>query len=114
MHKNKCVGTRAESLAADYLRQQGLKLITQNFYSRFGEIDLIMQDDETLVFIEVKKRSAGIGVALESISWSKQQKLVRASKFYLTKLGRDVACRFDAVVINGANTIEWLKNIIIL
>jgi putative endonuclease len=107
-------GQMAEQLAVQYLQDQGLKLIQQNFHSRFGEIDAIMRDGDSVVFVEVKKRVAGIDAALESITWAKQQKLVRAAKYYLTKLNRDVACRFDAVAIDKHNDCQWLKNIIML
>lgn len=108
------IGGVAEQIAVDYLQSQGLILVQQNFYSRFGEIDIIMRDHDTLVFIEVKKRVAGIDVALESITWAKQQKLVRAAKYYLAKINRDVACRFDAVAIDKNNNCQWVKNIIML
>lgn len=114
MHPNKQTGLKAEELALAYLSENKLKLIKQNFCSRFGEIDLIMQDFDTTVFVEVKQRSTGIDDALESISPSKQRKLVRAAQFYLSKAGNDIPCRFDAIAIDVNNQIHWLKNIIIL
>ena len=105
-------GKLAEELALCYLQNNGLKLIQQNFHSRFGEIDLIMLDKDDLVFVEVKKRSLSINNALESITRSKQQKLIRTAEYYWLKLNRDVPCRFDAVVIDGNNNCQWLKNII--
>jgi putative endonuclease len=114
MPSNKYNGLDAEKLAANYLTQHGLKLITSNFHSRFGEIDLIMQEDNTLVFVEVKKRQAGLNLALESITWPKQRKLIKTAQFYLSQVGYDIACRFDAVAIDGNNKIEWLKNVILL
>lgn len=114
MSSSKVIGNAAEGLAAEYLISQGLKLIQRNFYSRFGELDLIMRDQDGLVFVEVKQRRAGINHAIESITPAKQRKMVKTAQFYLLKLGRDVNCRFDAVVINEWGQIEWLKNIIIL
>ncbi len=114
MKYSKVCGADAESFALTYLQGNGLKLVTQNFYSRFGEIDLIMWDGDTLSFIEVKARRNGINSGIESITVSKQRKLVKTASYYLLKLGRDVACRFDALIVDGEKNCEWLKNIIIL
>ena len=107
-------GKSSENSALQYLQQNGLRLITQNFHSRFGEIDLVMLDNDTYVFVEVKQRATGINDGIESITLSKQRKLMRTAQYYLVKLGRDVACRFDALIIDGQNNCEWLKNIIVL
>jgi putative endonuclease len=114
MSSSKIIGNAAEDLASEYLISQGLKIVQRNFYSRFGELDLIMRDQDSLVFVEVKQRRAGINHAIESITPAKQRKMVKTAQFYLLKLGRDVNCRFDAVVINEWGQIEWLKNIIVL
>ncbi|RTK96865.1 MAG: YraN family protein [Neisseriaceae bacterium] len=111
---SKQIGNHAEDLALAYLSNIGLHCLQRNFYSRFGEIDLIMQDSDTLVFVEVRKRSSGKDYACESITISKQRKLVKTAEYYLMKLGREVNCRFDAILIDANNSIEWLKNIIIL
>lgn len=108
------IGNDGEDFALAYLKNNGLTLIYRNFHSRFGEIDLIMQDHDTTVFIEVKKRYSGIDNAIESISYTKQKKLVKTAQFYLSKKGYDLNCRFDAIVIDGNNHMEWLKNIIML
>jgi putative endonuclease len=107
-------GKHGEDIALKYLLQQNLILITKNFHSRFGEIDLIMKDHDTLVFIEVRKRLGGIDAAIASITPAKQRKLVKAAQYYLVKVGYDVACRFDAIVMDSKQNIQWLKNIIFL
>ncbi|MEN9945898.1 MAG: hypothetical protein RLZZ293_284, partial [Pseudomonadota bacterium] len=89
-------------------------LVETNFTSRFGEIDIIMQDGDSLVFVEVKYRQAGIEQAIESITWSKQRKLIKTAQYYLLKVGYELNCRFDAVVLDDHQQIEWLKNIILL
>lgn len=114
MHPHKQIGDHAEQMALNYLVQRGLSLVQANFYSRFGEIDLIMRDREGYIFVEVKQRKAGLSHAIESITPAKQRKLVKTAQYFLLQLGRDVNCRFDAVVIGADNEIEWLKNIIIL
>ncbi len=112
-------GIAAEQLAATFLMQHGLKLITQNYHCRFGEIDLVMQDGKTLVFVEVKLRSSNqFGGAAASITPQKQQKMILTAQHYLQtqKLG-DVACRFDVILMQSANLaatdlkhIEWIRN----
>lgn len=106
-------GALAEQWAAHYLQKQGLKLIEQNYRSRFGEIDLIMQDGATLVFIEVRlRRNGDFGGAAASIDFRKQQRLIRTSQQYLASLAHIPACRFDAVLLGDAqgNNVQWLKN----
>jgi putative endonuclease len=106
-------GEQAEQWAAHYLQKQGLKLIEQNYRSRFGEIDLIMQDGATLVFVEVRlRRNADFGGAAASIDIRKQQRLIRTSQLYLSGLAHIPACRFDAVLLGDAqgNDAQWLKN----
>ena len=106
-------GVLAELWAADYLQQQGLKLLEQNYRGRFGEIDLIMQDGATLVFIEVRlRKNADFGGAAASIDTRKQQRIIRTSQQYLSGLAHTPACRFDAVLlgdVQGTNA-QWLKN----
>ena len=106
-------GAQAERWAAEYLQQQGLKPVTQNYRSHFGEIDLIMQDGVTLVFIEVRQRSSTrFGGAAASIDHHKQQRLIRTAQHYLANLGRIPPCRFDVVLMDDADGLnaEWLKN----
>ena len=105
-------GLEAEKLAATFLAKHGLKLVTQNYHCRFGEIDLIMQDAKTLVFIEVRLRSnARFGSAGASITPQKQQKLIATAQHYLQQHG-DTACRFDAILMDKADLqqIEWIRN----
>lgn len=105
-------GAQAEQLAAQYLQQQGLKLIVQNYRSRFGEIDLIMQDGTTLVFIEVRlRRNAGFGGAAASIDTHKQQRIISTAQQYAS-LARTPPCRFDAVLLDDVQgrNMQWLKN----
>ena len=106
-------GAQAEQFAAQYLQQQGLKLVEQNYRGRFGEIDLIMQDGASLVFIEVRLRSnADFGGAAASIDARKQQRLIRTAQQYLAGLARTPPCRFDALLMDdvGGRNVQWLKN----
>lgn len=106
-------GSEAETIAAVYLQQQGLALVERNYRCRFGEIDLIMTEDDTLVFVEVRMRAGNaFGGAAASITAAKQAKLLIAARHYLSKLRREPACRFDAILITGTQryTIEWIRN----
>jgi putative endonuclease len=103
-------GARAERQAAQYLRQQGMEPVAQNYRGRFGEIDLIMRDGATLVFVEVRqRRNANFGGAAASIDTRKQQRIVRTAQQYLAGLAHIPPCRFDAVLMDGGS-VEWLKN----
>jgi putative endonuclease len=103
-------GDVAESAAERHLLSHGLKLLEKNYRCRFGEIDLIFQDGATLVFVEVRqRRSEGFGGAAESITAAKRERLVATARHYLA--GRKSSpCRFDAVLLQGAEPIRWVKN----
>ena len=129
------IGAQAERVAAQYLCQQGLRLVVQNYHCRFGEIDLILQDGETLVFAEVRLRSnKSFGGAAASIDARKQRKLICTAQHYLSSLAHIPPCRFDAVLLTSVrkqacaalasaksdgeilpvefpnSDIEWIKN----
>jgi putative endonuclease len=95
-------GHRAETTAAEYLSRQGLKLIDRNVRAGRGEIDLIMQDGSTLVFVEVRARKAGAWVsAAESVSFGKRKKIIETAERLLNEkpAWRKCPCRFDVVAI---------------
>jgi len=107
-------GKVSEQLACDYLEKNGLRLIEKNFHSRFGEIDLIMQHDNSLVFVEVRyRKNQNFGGAKESVTPTKQRKIQKTALFYMQQKGREYNARFDVVAMTGENknlTIEWIKN----
>jgi len=115
-HINK--GKVAEEIACSHLKQNGLKLIDKNFYSRYGEVDLIMQDQDTLVFIEVRyRKNLDYGGALESVTPAKQKKIQTTALYYMQKKGSEHNSRFDVVALTGNDinnqnklSIEWIKN----
>jgi putative endonuclease len=110
-------GLRFEDQARRYLGAQGLRLVESNYRCRFGEIDLIMRDQDTLCFIEVRYRhSLNFGGASASITPAKQRRIIKAALFYLSS-GRQTmnqALRFDALLIqrrSDENTeINWIQN----
>src|SRR4051812_11513637 len=88
-------GTGAEDLCAQLLRRAGLRLVERNWRCRHGEIDLIAEEGETVVFAEVRMRSGkNFGGAAESVTVAKQSRLLAAARLYLTRRPES-ACRFD-------------------
>lgn len=110
-------GQHYEQMAADYLCRQGLTLIEKNFTCRQGELDLIMKDRSTLVFVEVKYRNNQYhGHAAESVTPFKMQKLIKAANLWMMKQGKPIDStlfRFDVVAIHQqGHHIDWIKNAI--
>ncbi|MBK8183637.1 MAG: YraN family protein [Candidatus Competibacteraceae bacterium] len=107
-------GTAAEDFALHYLEARGLTLVARNFRCRAGELDLILRDGEQLVFVEVRsRRSSQFGTPAESVTHSKQQRLLRAAAFYLQRQRLDLPCRFDVVAIlqpGDAPQVEWIQD----
>lgn len=121
----KKLGNQIENLVCDYLRKQKLKLIARNYACRLGEIDLIMQDQSTLIFIEVRYRQhLNFGSSLESVNLIKQNKIIKTAEYYLLsqQLSEPMACRFDVVGVKPISQkigsiskldsaqVEWIKN----
>ena len=103
-------GQSAEQRACRYLQARGLRLRQRNVRSRRGEIDLVMEDGATLVFVEVRfRRAVAHGSPLESVGPVKQQRLVRAAHAYLQRHRLDRPCRFDVVAITG-DDLQWVAN----
>ncbi len=104
-------GQEAEQRACDYLLKQGLTLLERNFYCKFGEIDLIMQDTNTLVIVEVRFRKSNLyGAAEESISKKKQSRIILTTQYYISKNKVDSPIRFDVITLSNDTEINWIKN----
>ncbi|MCQ4262407.1 YraN family protein [Stutzerimonas stutzeri] len=116
MSESQSSGRSAEMLALDHLRDKGLRLLERNWSCRSGELDLVMLDGDTVVFVEVRyRRHAAWGGALESVDTRKQQKLIKAAQFFLQKESRWAKhpCRFDVVAIAAAGhtqDLNWIRN----
>jgi putative endonuclease len=107
-------GERAEALAADFLVAQGITILARNFRRRCGELDLVAQDGDTLVFVEVRLRTrSDFGGAAASITAKKRARMAAAAGLYLARLRRTPPCRFDAVLLDAIDParIEWLKDV---
>jgi putative endonuclease len=105
-------GAAAEALAEAFLLRRGLRVLERNWRVRGGEIDLICEDQGSLVFVEVRLRQrSDFGGAGASITAAKQRRLILAARHYLAGK-RERPCRFDAILLNGLTdaSIEWIRN----
>lgn len=110
-------GFVAEARAEKFLRSKGLQTSDKNYRCKSGEIDLIMRDGDTLVFVEVRLRSnRRFETAAESVNFRKQLKIINAAQHYLLekRLTDKLPCRFDVVAISNEldneHEFEWITN----
>ncbi len=107
-------GQEIEQLACGYLQSQGLVLIEKNYRCRRGEIDLVMKQNDTLVFVEVRyRKNQDFGGAKESVTPSKQAKLRATALHYMQLRQINTNARFDVIAVTGTGTlenIEWIQN----
>jgi putative endonuclease len=115
VNKQQKFGEKSENLAAWYLKENGYKIIEQNYRNRMGEIDIIAQDKKTIVFVEVKsRRSIRYGSPKWAVTPQKQRKISMVALYYLKATKQiDVKARFDVVAITSNRDepqIEVVKN----
>ena len=118
--KKKELGAKGEEVAVSYLKSRGYRIVERNYRIRFGEIDIIAEQGDDLVFIEVKTRSGILfGSPFESVTKQKQKQLSKVALEYISKQGfHDRPARFDVVGIElqkGSETfqdaaVELLQN----
>jgi putative endonuclease len=111
----KALGSEGEDLAVKFLKKQGYRILSRNYKNYIGEIDIIAQDGETIVFIEVKTRASdAFGYPFESVHRRKRQKLKNLALLYLKKGGEELPVRFDVLSItcteNGGKEIEHIRD----
>jgi len=107
----KTVGADKERLACAYLGSRGLRLLERNYRCRRGEIDLVMREADTLVFVEVRFRaSSRFGTPAETVDLQKQRRLAAAASHYLQQNPNNLPCRFDVIALSGANRIDWIRS----
>ena len=103
-------GTAYEKIAADYLRKQGIKIKELNYRISQGEIDLIGEDKDTIIFIEVKyRKTASYGYPWEAVSINKQKKICKVARQYCYGKRIKKQVRYDIVSICGEE-ILWFQN----
>jgi putative endonuclease len=100
------LGKLGEDLAVEELERRGYAILARRYRTRCGEIDIVAEDRDTLVFVEVKARaSAEFGTAAEAVTRHKQRKLAQMATDYLTRAeGPARPCRFDVVAIDDCET----------
>lgn len=108
-------GAGFEQQARLFLESQGLRFVAANQNFKCGELDLIMRDGSTFVFVEVRQRSnSKFGSAVDSVDWRKQQKWLNAANLWLAQRNlslEDADCRFDLVAFGKtAQDIQWIPN----
>lgn len=110
-------GKDAERLAQRHLEQHGLRLLAHNWLCKRGELDLVMLDGDTVVFVEVRYRQhATWGGALESVDSRKRAKITAAAHYFLQQHSRWASspCRFDVVAMSAIDSsghgLNWIQN----
>lgn len=109
-------GAGVEAKAREFLLDQGLRAVAANANYRFGELDLVMLDRDTLVFVEVRyRRDASFGGGAASVDAGKRRKLVKAAQAFLAahRSFADAPCRFDVVDASGdpaQPAFKWLRD----
>jgi len=110
----KILGRKGEDRAADYLTQQGYRILERNYATPGGEIDLIALDGGAIVFVEVKTRTSdAFGAPELAVNARKQQRMIRAALGYIRyKRLHQMPCRFDVVAISPAKEreVELIRN----
>ena len=111
------IGNKAETAVAAFLKHRGYKILERNFTSRFGEIDIIAQKNEYLVFIEVKmRRSELYGGGAAAVTKAKQERIRKTAMWYLMQKNIEPPVRFDVAVVHSDGTkirkrdVEVLEN----
>lgn len=110
------IGANFEQATESYLRGHGLETLCRNYRCRRGEIDLVMRDRDFIVFVEVRYRAnAEFGDPLETITASKQRRIIAAATHYLAGEPRykHSPCRFDAVGVTGTGSsieYDWIRD----
>jgi putative endonuclease len=108
------VGFDKEKEALSYIKKLKYKILTTNFTTKFGEIDIVAKDKDTLVFIEVKyRKSLYAGTPQEAVTFAKQQKIIKSAIVYVKKNDIKSDIRFDIIAIYN-NKLELIQSAFIL
>lgn len=114
MDSRKNIGAAGEREASRFLQKKGYKIVSNNYRSRFGEIDIIAKDKGTTVFIEVKTRSSSeFGSPADSVNYYKLRKLIKTSQFYVSRFNIS-DYRFDVIEVclqEGEFYVNHLENV---
>jgi len=110
-------GRHWENFASKHLARNGLEIVERNFACRFGEIDLIARDGDSIVIVEVRARSTSrFGSALESVNWHKQERILKTARYFLMRNPEwsGWPLRIDVIAIDGIESatprLNWVKS----
>lgn len=97
------LGAEAEEAAINYLKNKGYVILERNYHARYGEVDVIAQQNDTLVFVEVRQRKKhSLVSAEESVTPKKQKKLALAASIYIANvIGKEMPIRFDVIAVEN-------------
>ena len=110
VHK-KLLGAKGEKLVAKHLKEQGCKVLAQNYRTPFGEADIIVRDGEEIAFIEVKTRTTdSYGLPSEAVGSDKQRRYRKIAECYWKQTGEEPNARFDVAEVWADGKIEYIKN----
>lgn len=112
MHPTRQTGDWGERIALDAARSRGYRLIATNVACRFGEVDLVVEDGDVLVFVEVKTRRWSVGRGLQAVCGRKQRRLEMAARRFLAGFpgGGERVCRFDVCVVTPGPQVTWIED----
>lgn len=110
--KLRVIGNKGEEISCNFLLRKGFEIVTRNYYSQHGEIDIIAQKNNTIIFVEVKTRNKGFDTAFKSVSASKQKKMHNTAAHFLAKntLYEDFFTRFDVIAVTTDGKIKHLPD----
>jgi len=104
-------GRKGEDAACAFLEAKGYTILARNYTVRYGELDIIAQKEEIVVFAEVKtRRNTRYGRACEAVSPAKQRKLIAAANLWLAETGYGGAARFDVIEVYASGAVEQIEN----
>ncbi len=112
MNRSKKIGDLGEKLALEYMIRSGFKHVCSNYHSRYGEIDIICENEKYIIFVEVKSRRKGTNYpAAEAVDRNKRIKIIKTSFDYLLKKPTEKQPRFDVVEVEfPSKKITWHEN----
>lgn len=107
-------GNKAETFACKFLSRKGYKIISRNYRTKFGEIDIIAQDEDILCFVEVKyRKNSDFGNPEDFVDFRKQKKLLKTAKIYLAqKRISEVNIRFDIIGLVSDSKNKYIAKLI--
>ena len=109
----KLFGDKSETLATEFLVQEGFVILERNYFARkLGEIDIVAQKEDILHFIEVKSSKSDTFDPVYNVTPAKLRKVINSAQYYLKAKGLDMAFSIDALIVRG-DEVEFIENVTI-